>query len=115
MSGRLSNITELVVRPVGIGRFFTGHVIMISRMLPSPNCWERSSNKSEEHLFRQNLPERGVKFVILMFSIPSMKTSPCRYQSSQETCFVLAAPWPDSTLRDISCPNFPDHHLLLLR
>jgi hypothetical protein len=25
--------------------------------------------------------------------VPSMKTSPCRYQSSQENCFVLAAPW----------------------
>jgi hypothetical protein len=24
-----------------------------------------------------------------------MKTSPCRYQGSQETCFVLAVPWLD--------------------
>jgi hypothetical protein len=36
MSGRLSNITELVVRPVGIGRFVTGHMVKISFMLPLP-------------------------------------------------------------------------------
>jgi NAD(P)-dependent dehydrogenase (short-subunit alcohol dehydrogenase family) len=32
---RCSNITELVVRPVGIDRFVTGHFVMISLMLPS--------------------------------------------------------------------------------
>src|SRR5262245_10146512 len=42
MSGRLSNITELVVRPVGIDRFVTGHFVMISLMLPSPNCWDEA-------------------------------------------------------------------------
>src|SRR5262245_58830984 len=39
ISGRLSNITESVVRPVGIGRFVTGHIVMISLTLPSPNYW----------------------------------------------------------------------------
>jgi hypothetical protein len=36
MLGRLSNITDSVVRPVGMGRFVTGHIVMISLMLPSP-------------------------------------------------------------------------------
>jgi hypothetical protein len=31
-----------------------------------------------------------VKFVILMFSVPSMKTSPCRYQSSQDIALLGA-------------------------
>src|SRR5215475_530734 len=52
ISGRLSNITESVVRPVGIGRFVTGHMVMISLMLPSPNCRERGTNKPGEHLFQ---------------------------------------------------------------
>src|SRR5215467_4041854 len=33
----------------------------------------------------------GVMFVILIFCVPPMKTSPCRYQSSQETYFVSRA------------------------
>jgi len=32
----------------------------------------------------------GVKFVILMFSVPSMKNSPCRYQSSQDIALLCA-------------------------
>jgi hypothetical protein len=37
----------------------------------------------------------SVMFVILKFFIASMKTSLCRHQSSQKTCFVLAVPWLD--------------------
>src|SRR5262245_22218319 len=44
MSGRLSNITELVVRPVRIGRFFhRAHDHDLTHVLFSPNCWTKEA------------------------------------------------------------------------
>jgi hypothetical protein len=90
MSGRLSNITELVVRPVGMGRLVTGHIVMISLMLSSPNCWDNQlSNKSGEHLFQQKIRSNRRKIALTTtktatFALPAHGPRPPRPSAGEK-------------------------------